>query len=327
MSYTCKNCNYNTDNKSNFNRHNKSTNHKRKSNIESKLTRSVKGPTDDANKLALNCKKTNLYICRCKKEFHHASSLSRHKQKCDIIQNKILMGELEINELKEQLKKYENVVEKCEGVIQKYEEMHKELINTVKTSNKGNTYISVKNYIQTNYSSAPPLTKLNDYSLLEQSNNTLIDDIVYNFDHSLLDQYLGTFLINQYKKDDLSQQSIWNSDVARMTYIINELLCNKKTSWNHDYKGIKTKEYIVIPLLEYIKKYIQDYLKNSTVNFMKLSHNECEKIMKTQVTLGQTLQYINTTLGDDIVKYISPYFHLNKFTDTILDNNFKVIEL
>ena len=270
MKYQCKLCEYFTENKSNFNKHMKRQDH-----------------------LPIKTKEIITYKCSCGKEFSHASSLSRHKKTCD---GKNVMTE--IKELKEQL--------------QSLSQELTEYKQTNKTTTNNNTYISVKNhinYIKDNYSSAPPLQKLEDYSVIED--DQLLDDLIYHLNHSSLDEYLGKVLIKYYKKEDSTEQSIWNSDVSRVTYIIRDLLAGNETIWNHDPKGVKTKEYIIKPLLDHLKYYISDYLDTFTFD-NSLTTKQYQKIAEKHINLGTILRYIDTDLTNDIVKYIAPYFHLNK---------------
>ena len=80
---------------------------------------------------------------------------------------------------------------------------------------------------------APPLKKLNNYDAVENydedDDSTLIQKLVNYQNQNLLDQFLGDFIILFYKKEDPAKQSLWSSDVARLTYIIKELLANKTT--------------------------------------------------------------------------------------------------
>lgn len=286
MKYKCDKCNYETDNKSNFNKHTKSKTH-------SKLISDNKTLTDDFNKKIL-------HNCSCGKSFSHISSLSRHKKTCT--------GTNVANEIK-QLKEQLDILNHR---LQEYSQ------NSRITTN--NTYISVKNhinFIKENYSQAPPLKQLEDYTIIDD--NKLLDNIVYYFNHSSLDQYLGDFLIKYYKKDNSNEQSIWNSDVSRVTYIIKELLANKKSIWNHDYKGVKTKEYIITPLLNYIQSCIKNYLANFKFD-KDTSVKECEKIVERQLSLGQIMQYIDADLAENIIKYIAPHFHLNKYNNSLVDD-------
>jgi hypothetical protein len=194
------------------------------------------------------------------------------------------------------------------------------LLNHVKNNksitNNGNIYnVSVKNYVQQNYPDAPPLEELHDYSSIKYAleYDDFIDTIVYNYNHSCLHKYFGDFIIKYYKKDDPSKQSMWSSDTARLTYIIKELLSNKGSIWNHDYKGVKTKNYIITPLLEYIKEYIDEYwIKN--IDMFKSSDleqlNKFNKIYQTIYKIRKDIE--NEVLSNDIVRYIAPHFYMSK---------------
>lgn len=310
MKYACDQCNYVTYDKSNYNRHLKSQIHTHLNHIEPCTVQE----TDQERPSLLACE-------TCNKSFSCKSSLMRHiKKNCSnskSLDNIItLKQKLENENLKQKLENYEDLIQQYKSINEKLLEHAKNNKNT-KVTNITNNNISVKNhinYIKDNYSNAPPLTALEDYSIIE-SNDELINDIIYNHNHKSLDQYLGNFLVKCYKKNNSSQQSIWNSDVSRVTYVIKELLANKKSLWNHDYKGIKTKNYIITPLLKYIKEYICDYIDNYVLDFKKLSARECQAIAERQLILGYVMQYIDTNLSEDIIKYIAPHFHVNKQND------------
>lgn len=291
MSYKCEICNYDTNIKSNYTRHINTNKHYIKTTKKSNPTNISLPPSQMTTEI-----KKQVVCSFCNLSFSRTSSLTRHRKICT---NKENSKDNEYKLLRQQI------------------EQLNEFIKLNKTTS--NTYnISVKNYIQQNYSNAPPLTKLDNYSLIEQGNENesdLISNLIYNYNHSQLDKYLGNFLVKYYKKDDSSKQSIWNSDVSRMTYIIKELLENKKSIWNHDYKGVKTKEYIITPLVKYIREYIADHLNNFTLDINSFTAKECEKIAIRQVVLAKILQYIDTDLTDDVVKYIAPMFKLKKDID------------
>lgn len=291
--FSCNSCNYATHDKSNYNKHIKSIKHVKKCHTAGKSGCLVVPTTPhDSQNYQVN-------ICNyCKRDFARSSGLTKHMNTCAV---KAKEKELEIAKIK----------------LDYANKQIEDLKNYMKTS-KPTYNISVKNYVQLNYPDAIPLAPLNDYSLIEDENTKLIDNLVYHYNHSLLAKYLGDFLVKHYKKEDQTQQSLWNSDVARMTYIIKELMANKKSLWNHDYKGVKTKEFIIMPLLKYVQDCIKEYLMNYMMHLDRLSIKECEKIAEKQLILGKILQYINTDLAEDIVKSIAPHFKLN---NTFIENN------
>jgi hypothetical protein len=244
-------------------------------------------------------------------KFTRASNLTRHKKKCADIKLKIHFEEYQ-NQLKFQ--ELEMKIGYLEKNNKELSSQNNELKQLIKSGSVGNTYnISIKNYIQQNYPDAPPLESFNDYDKLEYDNDDFIDTLVYNFNNNYLHKYLGDFIIKYYKKDDPTQQSMWSSDTSRLTYIIKELLSNKKSIWNHDYKGVKTKNYIINPLLKYIKNYINEYWIKNLDNFKTLNIDDINKFHSIYQNLYKIKKMIdNDILGMDIIRYITPHFYMNK---------------
>lgn len=302
MSYSCEICKYETDIKSNYTKHLQSKKH-------NTLFVAIVEPgiAGDGN---VRPDKKDEFLCdSCGSKFAHYASLYKHKKsRCRNNKNN------ENENLKVIVNNLQNELNKLNSEIKEIKESKQQPSTTVNISN-----ISVKNninYIKSLYSGAPPLTQLNDYSLIDDEGK-LLKDIIYNMNHKSLDKYLGDILVKFYKKDDACQQSIWSSDVARITYLIKELLANNKSLWNYDYKGIKTKEYIIQPLLDNIDKYIRDHLGNYVFE-SNLSSKQYEKIATDHFALGQALQYIETSLGDDLIKYLAPHFQINKINSNLL---------
>ena len=319
MKFTCKVCDYNTENKSNYNRHMKSKIHIQKSNKDkSKLTQ-------------INTKLTQIDSCvnnevikfecfKCKKIFSSAPSLSRHK-------NKYCKGKLiDMEEVKIQLEKeFEDRLKHKELEIKnKYlEEQVKKLEAYINSGKAGPTYnVSIKKYIQQSYPDAPHLIKLDDYATFKEKEYDDDDDkdddkifastLIMYYKEKKLHHFLGNFIIKNYKKEDPKDQSLWNSDVSRLTYIIKELLANKKSCWNQDFQGLKTKSYIVDPFLKYISEYCTAYIDMHKVLKTDIN-NTINNALSLNIISNITNQINNGELANDILKYISPYFKINKF--------------
>lgn len=288
MSYSCVACNYATDIKSNYSRHLTTLAHIQKINTANS-GKNIKSNTIE-------------YKCKCGKIFSHHSSLSRHKKTCketdtdcmkkDISDLKTMMGTL-----------IEIVTINNKGPVN----------NT--NNNTTNYNISVKSYIQQNYPGAPILYEPNDYSKLTYDNAKLIDILLYKYKHKCLHEYLGDFLVGYYKKDDPAEQSVWSSDISRLTYIVKEALENKESIWNHDYKGIKTKKCIIDPLLQYIKKYITSYWEKN-LHLPVKAIIDVDALAKRQekynITYAIETEIDNGSLANDIIRYIASFFHMDK---------------
>ncbi|QKF94830.1 hypothetical protein QKU48_gp1372 [Fadolivirus algeromassiliense] len=304
MKFVCGSCNYETDDKSNFNKHTKSNAHK------SLLAK-------HANKLAGNANEKlpskNSISCGCGKSFSHQSSLSRHQLKCNGInmQNQMTVLIDTVHEIKKQ----NDALRKQNLNLQK--QLHTFVKNNKPTIN--NNYFSVKNYVQQNFPNAPALEGPKDYEKLTFEDNDLIDSLIYNYENEILHRYLGKFIISYYKKDDPSEQSLWTSDVSRLTYIIKELLESNKSIWSHDFKGVKVKMCIINPLLKYIRKCIDDYWIVNLDNMKSLDTKELVKLQEKFIALQKIKQDIgNEVIANNIIRYVAPHFYMEK-KDTTLE--------
>ena len=302
MKYLCVECNYETVDKSNYNKHIKSKGHRKK------LSQIDKSIIINGNKKKL----PGVFMCKCKKVFKFASGLSRHKKECNGIN-----VEVQLTTLIEEVKECKTKMANYETQLMAYAKS-----NNAVTNNNGNTYnISVKNYVQQNYPNAPALEGLPDYAKIkyendegiEYSNDDFVDNLIYHYNDNCLHEYLGNFLIKYYKKENPSEQSIWSSDTSRLTYIVKELLINKKSIWNHDYKGLKTKSYIITPLLKRIKVYIDEYWIAHLDRFKTTNVDNLNKFNKSYGVIYKIKKDIdNNVLGNDIVRYLAPHFYMDK---------------
>lgn len=307
MKFECSDCKYITVNKSNFNKHLKSTRHVNCINLLAL----------NANAISINANTVLSNQCTCGKSFKHSSSLSRHKKDCSGI-NLIT----EINNLKTELNNLKTMVNTSK------ESNH----SVTNINNNKNTYnISVKNYVQNNYPNAPPLLKLENYDELvydDSQERTLIDILVFNYNNGCLHKFLGDFIIKCYKKDDASQQSVWSSDISRLNYVVKELLADKESKWLDDKKGERVKKYIVDPLLKHIDNCCVEHFEENDEKMANMPSKIRNKEIFDDSDLNElTLtNYIYSTiykiqkhisggiLADDIVKYIAQHFYMNKET-------------
>lgn len=287
--YLCEKCNYETNDKSNYNKHLQSVKHNKK-----KVNRQQNTLTH------IKTYKNEGLVCSCGKQFSYASGLSRHKKICNGVNINEVVEKLntEINELKQKMKEQE--------------ELNIRLAHKTEQTSTNVFNISVKNYIQQNYSSAPSLAQLEDYSVIEDECDDFGEKLISVYNKGSLHKYLGDIIIKYYKKDDPKEQSLWNSDTSRLTYIIKELINASKSSWYKDPKGVKTKSYIIDPLLNYIMEYCIKYNDEHEVNLENwndLSANDCITISQNQIVMGNIITNIkNDTLANDIIRYIAPYF-------------------
>lgn len=288
MVFKCTICNYRTDDKSNINRH-----YKTKKHIENTTNKK-----DDEN-LSFICNE-------CGKEYMYASGLSKHLKSGRCGTDVIKHLEEEYNKkLKAKELEIENQYLKRENT---------ELKQFLQNKDSGSTTynISIKNFIQQYYPDAPALEPIENYNLLEHKESTeLMDTLIHKQTNGQLSEYLGDFLVKCYKKEDPTQQSIWNSDTARLTYIIKDLLASNDSCWNQDFKGVKTTNFIIKPLLQYLNTYVKDHIIKESNIFASLKGVKMYWHIDRIRTLSNIQKEIeNGVLGGKILKYIAPYFYL-----------------
>jgi|688.fasta_scaffold258254_1 hypothetical protein len=313
MNYKCKYCNYESYDKFNYKKHLTTKKHKEKVNeclIESPL---------NPCRIQIESMVLKEHICQyCNRYYSTASNLSKHINNC---KNKDLLID-EINRLKTQLAiKDEKINDLCNMSSQKddmisvlkSEVAHlKSIVNN--TSSIVKTSVSTMAYVIKNFKDAPALETMIDYSALhyEQNTNQFVEELIYHYEHSRLDEYIGNFIIKYYKKEDPNKQSIWNSDTSRLTYLIRELL-NNKVDWKVDKKGIKTTKFIIEPILTYIDDQIREYIQTFDIDYTIINAREAEREMMKVKSATDILKSIeDKILCEMILKYITPYFYLNK---------------
>ena len=175
--------------------------------------------------------------------------------------------------------------------------------------------ISTFNYVLSNYITSPVLRTLDDYSIIKNhlSDDKFVELLIFNYNHNSLISYLGDFIIKQYKKDDPHDQSLWNSDTTRLTYIKREELKNKENTWIRDKHGKNTIKCIVTPLLEYIKPLVtsywtrkNEYIRNNNTGYCSMDNEIAYQTVAFKIE--ELLR--NDNLKDNIIKYMAPYFYL-----------------
>ena len=311
MKFSCILCNYETNDKSNYNRHLNSNAHTNKNKVNNNIKTDVK----------LQPNKTKKYQCpNCLKIYTSAPGLSRHKNNYCHTNIITELKEKLTQDFNEKLKQKDLIYEKEKVEIENklLKDQVKKLEDFIKSGKAAPTYnISVVKYIQQNYPDAPHIAQLEDYSIMEDDEEELITNLIDKFNDNQLDTYFGEFIISNYKKNDPSDQSIWNSDTSRLTYIIKELMANNKSSWNKDFKGAKTKNYIIDSLLNYIKNLVSKYADH----YYDCIEEEIDELTQAEIIdytiKGNNLKHIekyviDSALSEDILKYLAPHFQINK---------------
>lgn len=390
MKFNCTKCDYQTDSKSNYNRHLKTKEHNNKSlkNTAEKCIIDYTDYTDDYTEkkdCARDCAKydkrkddsnNTIFECeKCGKKLTNYISFYRHKGKTckmrnisklteilDIdkkvtdeyinkpqikqkkieemsclnetnnkmksieteIENKLKMRELEVENrmksMEDRMKSMETEIEnklkvkELEMEIKMLKERNEQLNKLVESKSNQTINIkkmSVKNYANKYYANAPPLKPLESYTLFDDQFTNLIDDIVCYYKNGKLHETLGKFIVEQYKKDDPEKQSLWITDVSRVTYLIREVIDNNNV-WNFDYKGARTNSYIINPLIVYLKNHMDKFSQELPQKIKSVESKEVNKMANNMSYIMKMTKDIDDgLLANDIIRYIAPFFSLN----------------
>lgn len=331
--FNCTICNYSTDDKSNFIKHKNTTKHNKK---VQETNKKLIAPRKSSNILA-----ENVFQCpHCENKYTRVGNLTRHKKICpenpDINNKKIEVLELNNDKLQKEIEYLKSLHDKDAELAKSLRDKDAEVVKQLKDqvthlksliNNAGaviKTSVSALAFVAQNYKDAPRLQKLNDYSYIQyEDENDEFDLLQIVFTHhrtNTLAKYLGDIIVNVYKKENPEEQSIWNSDSVRLTYLIKDLIDKKETDWTVDKKGVKTTKYIIDPLLEYLKILLNKYIdENGLENYCHENYTDFKKRTDDMETTIEIIASItNKILSPQIIKYIAPHFFLTK-NDELVD--------
>lgn len=322
--FKCEQCEYSTMRKSNLVRH------KNTHTIKEKVLH-ITNHTQIIPKSYPNVTLDNKEKCQfCGKIVSNSSSLARHTKSC-LMKNKV---HDELNELRKIINQKDELLNQKDELLNQKDELLKRADETnailksevahlkLIVNNSGSiikTSMSTMAYVIKNYKDAPALESSKDYPAIhfEQDNITFVENLIHEHDHDKLYAHIGNFIIKIYKKEDPNKQSIWNSDTNRLTYLIREIITNNNMDWKVDKKGIKTNKFIIMPILEHIDQQIRDYIENFNIDYHADSVKIAERKMMKLKSGTEILKSIeDKVLNEAILKYIAPYFYLNKTDNT-----------
>lgn len=358
MKYFCKCCKYETTINSNWNRHIKSKTHLDNIALVDDIndvilvtktynTKKFKCEYCENKFSRKDCLSRHMKICmnRCENklemgvayeklldELTHFKKIIEEKDKKLEEKDKIILEQKDkqIEQLKEQL------LESKEQLLES------------KKENKPKT-IDALSFVQTYYDNAPPMVVIDDTALrslfykYENDKNKenkkqeiketkemkakklgddeVINNIIHNFNHKKLHKYLGDAIYNFYGNTKSEDQSIWSSDVSRMSFLIRKenKSANKpiisKFIWERDPKGERVKEIAISPLITIViklmKKYIDKLAKEAQTEKIT-DYDKIDSRMKYMTTASNIRIYAEASMGDDILKYIAPKFALKR---------------
>lgn len=320
--YNCDLCKFKSSNKTDYNRHTRTKKHKEK--VEENTNHTLNIPKAYPKHTTIT---ENEYRCAfCNNTYSNSSSLARHKKACGvkeeiikenaikvmlkekditITENKVTTLEKEVESLQKQLERSEKekeIYQKEKEAYQRQIEMFADLLKE-KTSP---VCINNFTYISNTYPNAPPLKSPSSYKSMLEKEGTLVEVVSrYYYDKKLV-SFVGDFVIRYNKKDEPEDQSIWSSDISRLSYIIRESCAAKKDIWTFDKKGCQTTKITIEPTLQHIRHHLLEYCQ-------KNGGTTEANITKHMIAAVGTIEMIDSgILAVEIIKYIAPEFSVKQ---------------
>lgn len=326
MKYSCGLCNFTTSHKFDYGKHLKTKKHKTAElNLKTKETN-----TEQSNNVSNQVKELSDQMVDLRKQIIDKDKLF------ETVLTTITTVVTEKNKDVEFLK---NMVSKA-GVI------------TEKSIDVANKSMSALTFLQTYYNNAPalmaPIKWLPEYKtighiditdsdneeeiydeeyyrvekrrkIMNNINTTNEDNFVIelNGKKNILHEEIGKMILSSIKKDDPKIQSLWCSDVARLSYLMRDIVDKNQNiaEWKIDKRGTKMCDILVKPLLEEIIAITKDFMKRS---FDKIATGCGDTMshlnMNEEITQLLDLLY-STAFTNQIKKYVAGALYLNKNDD------------
>lgn len=273
-------------------------------NVVEKFNNAHINPNTNKNDIFEN---DTFHACTCGKYFIYIQGLYKHKKIC-----KEIIYLQTIDEHVKTIKEKNNVIEmltkqieslqqqtqpSCQQIEKKPTKKQSKLTNTTNNANIDNRTINIVTYINDNFPNTKPISMLTNVGarkLLkfdESCGHTLEEMIVFQHSKYLLDQFIGDFIVNEYKKKNPEKQQIWSSNVQKLTFIVRQVLNKTDHAWLKDFNGICVIKHVIYPILQEVKKILQLYSK------------QCAKIIEDPSTSNEKFEKLNNT-GQHILKII-----------------------
>ena len=199
-----------------------------------------------------------------------------------------------------------------EDKIDNLAESNKEMVKVVKKAIT--TATGLIKYLIENHNTTPPLKKLNYEECIKNlkiyyncNNNN------FELQEKLLEDYKNNQFVKKISKSILKllnhknpdEQPIWNTDCARNHYVV-----KTNMSWNEDKAGIKFTEYVIKPLLDYIRILIKDYKINKIgkTSSKKFNLDDADMyLLKYSNVLDLECDLIDDIFIPQLLKELSPH--------------------
>ena len=333
VKYECKICQFENVNKNKYMRHISTQKHKLKvKQVDNDKKGENDGSLEDPIRIQKRAKKRAFLCSFCNSEFSGSNNLARHKKICMERTNiiKLYENKLQNKDLEHKLDEMQIKLDSIERERDTYKYIVNQSGGLIKKS------LSSLSYLIKNHNTAPALQTIEadiiSYRKIVYDEKTgegviedidsdesvdmdkLGSDIITAYKHKTLNKYLGGCIIDNYKKDEPSTQSVWNTDTNRLTYVIRELINNKSTAtaWYIDKNGVRTRTYLIDPILKEVKAIIIKYQLNKNDNLFSYKGSELELMMENISAVTHLVTEIEDgTIAIGLLRYLAPHLKIN----------------
>lgn len=146
-------------------------------------------------------------------------------------------------------------------------------------------------------------------------NEQVVEDVLYSYEHDILDNYIGGAIVKEYKDPDPSKQAIWITDASRLKYIIRAHDEKEVPRWLADIQGIKTDKLLIAPIINTLKRLLILYQKKYCTirKNHKYSYDEQQKIMQTNISIANVIGDMDDgKITKQVLHYLAKHFTINK---------------
>jgi hypothetical protein len=328
--YFCESCGYSTSRHNDIVRHNESKAHLARCDI-------IEKNLQHARLLELS----ELEKTKAKLEnallIELASIKSELATKDVFIQHLTKEKEKAIKEKEKAIKTKDKIIKEKEKTIKEKDERIIHLTNLrendvidIKEDNKHYKSLNTINFLSTHRNTAPPLEELTTKTAklcIEYDNVDLINMCISHQRANVLHTFIGNIIVDCYKKENPKDQSIWNSDVSRLTFIIRDKVKNINmlakgknkiqyiNKWIHDKKGVTVNKRVITPILKFLRDTLDNYSKTHCESIRVLIRTDPYKYAEEFEKIGHANKIISSIASGKLAKRISTHigaqFQLN----------------
>ena len=218
---------------------------------------------------------------------------------------------------KELLKIKDESNKKIEHILENENEYHKTLVD--RTSDMVKTSMSALKFAKKHYPNAPALLKYDNMDAIKLDKEYGVGaTMIWHDENHTIAEAIGGIILKQYKKEDPTYQSLWNSDFTRIAYIIMDDVNNKK-EWIVDKGGVRVQELLVDPILGHLReKLIKRSVRKAKQLAKDFHHPEKYIIIMNQCNV-LVKKIDNGTVAGKIMRYLSKFLHIGNKIKAIED--------